>query len=140
MLLFRNQLMKLKGPLLLKPLQGDYRYHYTTFYLLINYVIIVADLCRSRTPLFISNYIKIHYFDLIQVREGQQGKDLRLCTYQVMNVARKLKFISSNRLEINRALSHNDIPYFLIQFPRKLFFFGFVNPKVTAHKAKGHST
>ena len=26
------------------------------------------------------------------------------------------------------------IPYFLIQFPRKLFFFGLGNPKVTVHK------
>ena len=32
------------------------------------------------------------------------------------------------------------IPYFLIQFPRKLFFLEFGNLKVTVHKAKGHST
>ena len=28
------------------------------------------------------------------------------------------------------------LPYFLIQFPRKLFFFEFGNPKVTVHKVK----
>jgi hypothetical protein len=27
-----------------------------------------------------------------------------------------------------------NVPYFLIQFPRKLFFFGFGNPKVTVPK------
>ena len=32
------------------------------------------------------------------------------------------------------------IPYFLIQFPRKLFFIEFGNPKFTVHKSKGHST
>ena len=32
-----------------------------------------------------------------------------------------------------------DIPYFRIPFPQKLFFFGFGNPKVTVHKAKGTS-
>ena len=32
------------------------------------------------------------------------------------------------------------IPYFRIQFLRTLFFFGFGNPKVTVHMAKGHST
>ena len=36
--------------------------------------------------------------------------------------------------------SKNNLPYFLIYFSRKLFFFEFGNPKVTVHKAKGHST
>ena len=34
----------------------------------------------------------------------------------------------------------SNIPYFLIYFPRKLFFFELRIPKVTVHKAKGHST
>ena len=32
-----------------------------------------------------------------------------------------------------------DIPYFLIWFPWKLFFFVFGNPKVIVHKVKSHS-
>ena len=79
------------------------------FYILLTYVITVADLCRSKTPLFIYDYIKIHYFNLIQVREGPQGKDLSLCTYYGMYVARKLKFIPSNSLEINNAYFHNTL-------------------------------
>ena len=40
-----------------------------------------------------------------------------------------------SQVDINKLL-----PYFLIWFPRKLFFFESGNPKVTVHKAKGHST
>ena len=79
-----------------------------TFYLLLNYLITVAELCRSKTPL-IYDYIKIHYFNLIQVREGPQGKNLSLCTYYFMYVARKLKFIPSSSLEINNAYFHNTL-------------------------------
>ena len=45
-------------------------------------------------------------------------------------------------LPTNFKLKSSWIPYFLIYFPRKLFFFEFGNPKVTVHKdkAKGHST
>ena len=75
-----------------------------TFYLLLNYLITVADLCRSKTPLFIYDYIKIHYFNLIQVREGPQGKNLSLCTYYFMYVERKLKFIPSKGQLISKCL------------------------------------
>ena len=40
-------------------------------------------------------------------------------------------------LSTNQNAGEEDIPYFLIQFPRKLFlvfFFEFGNPKVTVHK------
>ena len=52
----------------------------------------------------------------------------------------KAKFFSSFHFLSSCIVVEEQIPYFLIQFPRKLFFFEFGNPKVTLHKAKGHST
>ena len=74
-----------------------------TFYILLYYLIIVADLCRSKTSFFIHVYITIHDFNLMYVREGLQGKKLNLCTYYAMHDARKLKFLSHYSLEINKA-------------------------------------
>ena len=48
-----------------------------------------------------------------------------------------LKFLLVTK---KQSTNYKHIPYFLIQFPRKLFFFEFGNPKVTVHKAKGQST
>ena len=75
-----------------------------TFCYLLYYLISVADLCRSKTPLFIYVYIKIHYFDLMKVREGPQGKNLSLCTYLRYICYKKLKFLSSYTWGISKEL------------------------------------
>ena len=72
-----------------------------TFSILLIYLSIVADLCRSKTSFFIHVYIKIHDFNLMY--EGLQGKKLTICAYYAMYAARKLKFLSRYSLEINKA-------------------------------------
>ena len=55
-----------------------------------------------------------------------------------MNLARQSAFglFQGKQRQVSQIVLHLHlyIPYFLIQFPRKLFFFEFGNPKVTVHK------
>ena len=71
------------------------------------------------------------------VRNLQFITPLEAVAYTILDIAHKsIKLASINETK----KSKNNLPYFLIYFPRKLFFFVFGNPKVTVHKAKGHST
>ena len=82
------------------------------FSILLNCLINDADLCRSKSSLFIHKYDKKHCFNLIQVREGSQGNELSLCTYVRYICYEKLKFISSYSLENDKEWFHT---YFSIK-------------------------
>ena len=68
------------------------------------------------------------------VRLGHVGQVIKYVS------CKKIVYVGSYYKLYNFVVTFFCIPYFLLQFPRKLFFFEFGNLKVTVHKAKGHST